>query len=418
MRDYPGISTAYCKSSQPNLDVSGSKRHNCLCGLHSAFAPDLAEGEDQASGDQAGEIGRDEIRFQQPEDPFVQIATGENFICARSRSGDIACWGQNDFGQLGRADALASVTFAQRRQVNLGAFGTPAELFAGGQTVCALNDSGALKCWGRNDRGQLGQRQRGHVGASPESLGDNLPIVDLGTNRTARSVSVGTNFVCAVLDDASKCCVSTTGPAGQGQDWFSYGTGRTHMGDNLQPIDILDGEPAAFVSAGDAHVCVVTVAGVPVCWGANQRGQLGMEDILDRGRDAAEMAELTGISMPRTLGVKQIAAGQAHTCALLFDKSVICWVTTRTANSPEMKRREATPDAPSIRLRPLTLDVTAGHVLLTNLHAQSAAHPCRAGTCREPGCFDGIQNARETDRRGGGDCALPNWFHVSNTQIV
>ena len=217
----------------------------------------------------------------------MRIATGENFICARSRSGDIACWGQNDFGQLGRADARASITFAERRQVNLGAFGTPAELFAGGQTVCALNDAAVLSNrWGRNDRGQLGQRRRGDVGALPESMGDNLPIIDLGTNRTARTVSVGTNMVCAVLDDATVKCWGSNdrGQLHQGQDWFSYGTGRTHMGDHLAPVDILDGEPAASVSAGDAHVCVVTVAGVPVCWGQNHGGQLGMEDVLDRGR--------------------------------------------------------------------------------------------------------------------------------------
>ena len=74
-----------------------------------------------------------------------------------------------------------------------------------------------------------------------------------------------------------------------------------------------------------------------------------------------------------------------------------------------MSSRGATPDAPvdSIEAvlfgrncRPCAADESCTR------REQCASQICRAGTCREPGCFDGIQNALETDFDcGGGDCA-------------
>ena len=41
---------------------------------------------------------------------------------------------------------------------------------------------------------------RGHA---PETMGDNLPEVDLGTGRTAVSIRAGGERTCAILDDGS-----------------------------------------------------------------------------------------------------------------------------------------------------------------------------------------------------------------------
>lgn len=96
----------------------------------------------------------------------VQIAAGENHTCALTTAGSVRCWGDNVYGQLGYADCMATEwgdpscnvgddeTPAARGDVDVG--GTVARIFAGGNHTCALLDTGAIRCWGANNYGQLG----------------------------------------------------------------------------------------------------------------------------------------------------------------------------------------------------------------------------------------------------------------------
>jgi Alpha amylase, C-terminal all-beta domain/Regulator of chromosome condensation (RCC1) repeat len=71
---------------------------------------------------------------------------------------------------------------------------------------CALLNDHRVKCWGNNGYGQLGLGDREDRGADPATMGDNLPTVDLGTGRTAKSLAAGRNSTCAILnDDTLKC---------------------------------------------------------------------------------------------------------------------------------------------------------------------------------------------------------------------
>jgi alpha-tubulin suppressor-like RCC1 family protein len=58
------------------------------------------------------------------------------------------------------------------------------DLSAGYRHACAvLETTGAVKCWGANGEGQLGVGDVQSRGLSPEDMGDNLEVVDLGTIR-------------------------------------------------------------------------------------------------------------------------------------------------------------------------------------------------------------------------------------------
>ena len=64
--------------------------------------------------------------------------------------------------------------------VNLGTGRTAKMIGAGDHHTCAVLDDDSVKCWGRNDYGQLGLGDTSNRGDGPGEMGDNLPIVDLG----------------------------------------------------------------------------------------------------------------------------------------------------------------------------------------------------------------------------------------------
>ena len=84
----------------------------------------------------------------------VQLVTGEFSTCALLDDGSVKCWGRNDSGQLGLGGTTDSLVPANL--VDLGPGLKAVELAAGLAHVCALLTDGSVKCWGSNSHGQLG----------------------------------------------------------------------------------------------------------------------------------------------------------------------------------------------------------------------------------------------------------------------
>ena len=71
------------------------------------------------------------------------------------------------------------------------------------------------------------------------------------------------------------------------------------------------------VTTGATHSCALTIAGGVKCWGANGNGQLGDSSTTQR----LTPVDVTGL----TSGIRAIAAGDNHTCALTNAGGVKCW---------------------------------------------------------------------------------------------
>ena len=113
---------------------------------------------------------------------FAQVSAGREFVCGLSNEGGVACWGVNEQGQLGLGHTDAVAEASDDNQADLGSDSNAIEIAVGGDHACALLADGALKCWGFNGRGQLGQEHRDNIGDDPGEMGDGLPAVDLGAN--------------------------------------------------------------------------------------------------------------------------------------------------------------------------------------------------------------------------------------------
>src|SRR5262245_29382377 len=84
----------------------------------------------------------------------VQVAKGDNHSCALLTNGAVRCWGANGSGQVG--NNTRTNAGAPQNVSGLGA-GTTVSIAARGNTTCAvMATSGQVKCWGANNRLQVG----------------------------------------------------------------------------------------------------------------------------------------------------------------------------------------------------------------------------------------------------------------------
>jgi len=257
------------------------------------------------------------------------IAGGTYYSCALLDNASVKCWGRNDAGQLGIDNTTDmgddSGEMAVLPTVNLGTGRTATAIAAGGYHNCALLDNASVKCWGANNKGQLGIDNGTNMG---DNTGDMaiLPTVNLGTGRTATAIAAGRgHHTCAVLDNASVKC---WGYNNKGQLGIDNGT---NMGDNtgdmavLPTVNLGTGRTATAIAVGVYHSCALLDNASVKCWGYNLYGQLGIGNNDRMGDHSGEMADLPSINLGTGRTATAISAGDAHTCAVLDDASVKCW---------------------------------------------------------------------------------------------
>ena len=273
--------------------------------------------------------------------PFVDLGTartakalslGYFHSCVLLDNDRVKCWGKNNAGQLGLGDTTGRGGAANQMgdslpYVDLGAGRTALSIHAGGEYTCAKLDNGGVKCWGINSAGQLGLGDALARGDAPNEMGDNLPYVNFGVGRTAATLSTGFATACALLDNNLVKCWGGNGDGQLGLgDTQNRGDAANEMGDNLPFVDFGVGRTAKAVSASPGHTCAVLDNDRVKCWGFNDFGQLGLGDMLRRGDGPAEMGDsLPYVELGTGRTAKELALGANHSCALLDNDALKCW---------------------------------------------------------------------------------------------
>jgi alpha-tubulin suppressor-like RCC1 family protein len=182
------------------------------------------------------------------------IAAGDSHSCALTSDGAVKCWGDNSSGQLGDGTTVDRWTPAYVSGLGAGVIA----IVTGGLHSCALTSGGGVKCWGANALGQLGDGTR---------LSRSRPVEVAGLSRGVRAITAGLRHTCALTSTGRVKCWGLN-------DYGQLGDGRAIY--HSKPANVFGlGHRVVAIAAGGLHACALTRAGSAKCWGRNLEGELG-----------------------------------------------------------------------------------------------------------------------------------------------
>ena len=237
------------------------------------------------------------------------IALGSSHACAILKEKTLQCWGDNTFGQVGDGKRLTQGIEERWFPTYVHNNFKIVQVSLGESHSCSLDEVGQIKCWGRNDSGQLGTGTSASVNVIPENV---------TLNERAKIVAVGSNHTCVMTESAKIYC------------WGDNSKGQLGFGDFLsrsRPTLVSSIVNPTTLIAGYDKTCALLQDGFAKCWGDGEFGQLGDGDIVNKSLPvyiSTPSTDKSGAAIPLK-GIKSISLGAAHSC-LLDDKSNLwCW---------------------------------------------------------------------------------------------
>jgi alpha-tubulin suppressor-like RCC1 family protein len=236
------------------------------------------------------------------------VSAGASHTCALMPSGQVLCWGDNTYGQLGTGTNTSST-------VPVPVVGLPPvmQLSAGEFHTCAIDFAGQAWCWGNDENGSLGN------GSNTNS---SVPVAVSGSRVFTQLAAGGTIYGKTPTHADFTCGVTQTGNI-----WcWGYGLdGQLGAGVNASsnvPVQVLrPTAKAEQVATGANHACALLVDNSVWCWGFNAQGELG------NNTKTSSNVPVQAIGVG---GVQEVGAGVYNSCALLGSGGVLCWgVNTR-----------------------------------------------------------------------------------------
>jgi alpha-tubulin suppressor-like RCC1 family protein len=203
------------------------------------------------------------VAVQTDAGPATQMGPGYDYSIGLTKAGTVYSWGANGVGELGRTGTSPPAPLTLTGVTNIA---------AGLQHACAVA-SGALSCWGNDQNAELGDGKQNTQSATPVAV--NV------ASKTITQVTAGYSHTCALATDGTVYCWGQN-------DWGQCATGLGDAGFNnndvLTPTQVQLTGKVLQVEAGTNHTCALIVGGSVMCWGANDRGQLG-QGLIDASLD-------------------------------------------------------------------------------------------------------------------------------------
>jgi alpha-tubulin suppressor-like RCC1 family protein len=226
----------------------------------------------------------------------IAISAGGYHTCAHDVAGRVYCWGHNTFGECGSVGQAFVTT--PKQVPNLGKV---LEVATGWEHTCAIMADRTVQCWGRNQDGQIGNSTAG--------ADERDPAVAVGVH-DVRALFAGDDHTCALLLDGSMQCWgdNENGELGSGNAVFSN-----------RAVPVSNMNDAYQGGGGREHSCVATNGGGVYCWGQNLASELGIGPPSYISKIPLRVVNLDD--------ARWVAAGQAFSCAAHKEKGAMCWGT-------------------------------------------------------------------------------------------
>jgi alpha-tubulin suppressor-like RCC1 family protein len=228
-------------------------------------------------------------------DQSVPIAISASWwhSCSLMSNKAIKCWGYNGNGELGDGGTTNSLFPARVVDIT-----NATSVFAGGGDTCAILIGGTVECWGYSD----GAGRTGTGLSIPSSTP--MPVLGI-SNATSMATLGGSN--CALLSSGGVACWG----------WNGYGeVGNGTFANQPRAVAVTGITTATQIVGGDGHACALLANNTVNCWGNNNYGQLGNGTTINSSIPVL----VTGLT-----NVIQLSASADHSCALVAIGNVYCW---------------------------------------------------------------------------------------------
>ena len=277
----------------------------------------------------------------------------------------MACWGDNSSGQLGDG-----TTVNRPQAIEVANLDGATAIAAADLRSCTLMADHRVLCWGDESTtpleidgldgasaisGGVGRTcaivREGRVACWPRAATGAIPVPGI---EGATAIVVGYFDSCAIVDGGRVLCWPSDGgmpaevpglegaialAAGQevmgpphtcaivaggrvrcwgGNEYLQLGDGTRTDKIVETPVDVIDLAGATGLAAGGAHTCAIVAEGRVRCWGWNLNGELGDPTIT--AGVVSTPVEVVGVE-----GATALAAGWTHTCAIVAEGRVHCW---------------------------------------------------------------------------------------------
>jgi alpha-tubulin suppressor-like RCC1 family protein len=251
-----------------------------------------------------------------------KIKLGSSHVCILTTGGAVQCWGSNTYGQLGNSSTTSSSAAVDVTGLSSGV----SDIQAGNTHTCALTTGGGVKCWGRNNYGQLGDSS---------TSTRTSPVDTTGLTSGVASIS-------AVSSGDHGCAVTTTGAA---KCWGYNAINQLGDGtasNRTSPVNVVGlASDVVAVSVGYAHSCAILTGGLVKCWGYHSFGQLGNDNTAYSHPTAIDVVGLPSAALT-------LSCGLYSSCAVLTSGAAYCWGSNGSGQLGDgTKSTEYTP----VRLR-------------------------------------------------------------------